>query len=219
MEQTIETHTDVLNYLIKKYGYKTYLEIGVGDPRDNFCLIECEDKSGVDPYFDFNDVPEYSDTEVKEIIDTLVRYKCTSDEFFENLKEDVKYDLIFIDGYHSEEQCDKDIQNALNHLSENGSVVVHDTCPYRKESAGERPVYTKGFTWNGDVYKSIYKLRVMNIWHVTVGFDFGITVIKWHKGFVKNDNVQKLDITYEDFDRNRTLFLNMVSEKEFLREI
>lgn len=56
MEQAMITRTEIINHLIRKYGYKTYLEIGVGDPRKNLCLIECEKKTGVDPYFDFNDV-------------------------------------------------------------------------------------------------------------------------------------------------------------------
>ena len=39
---------DIINSLIRKHNYKTYLEIGV---RDNFCFdkIKIKDKSGVDP--------------------------------------------------------------------------------------------------------------------------------------------------------------------------
>lgn len=222
MEQTVGidefSHTDLLNHLIAKYGYKTYLEIGVGDPRENFCQIACDDKIGVDPYCNFVDVPNYDEKAIDEI-NKNVKFRLTSDEFFNYLREDITFDLIFIDGLHTEEQCDRDIQNALNHLSENGSVVVHDTCPYSAESAEERPNNPKGFTWNGDIYKSICKLKSMNIWYITVGFDYGITVIKRHKGFVKNDNVQKIELSYETFDEKREQLLNMVSGIKFLNEI
>ena len=139
MEQAINDHTDILNFLIEKKGYKTYLEIGVGDPRVNFSLVQCEEKYGVDPYYDYDDVPRLND-ELAQEIDMLVKYRMTSDEFFSRLDDDTKFDLIFIDGLHVEEQCDRDIQNALSHLSENGTIIVHDTNPYAKEHAEERPV-------------------------------------------------------------------------------
>ena len=36
--------TDVINYLIKEFNFKSYLEIGVRNPDDNFSLIEIEKK-------------------------------------------------------------------------------------------------------------------------------------------------------------------------------
>ena len=218
MEQAIETHTDIINYLIKKYGYKTYLEIGVGDPRENFCLINCESKTGVDPYFDFNDVPFYDDDAIREI-NCNVKFRLTSDEFFEYIREDAKFDIIFIDGLHTEEQCDRDIQNSLLRLSKGGAVVVHDTNPYTSESAvGERD-YIPGQTWNGDVYKSIAKLKVLGIPFVTYGGDQGVTVIKSPENFVYSKNVGSIYFPYEYFASNRSEFLNMVSQEEFLRDI
>ena len=41
--------TEIINQLIKIYGYKTYLEIGVGNPAINFNKILCIKKIGVDP--------------------------------------------------------------------------------------------------------------------------------------------------------------------------
>lgn len=218
MEQTIIDHTDIINYLIKKYGYKTYLEIGVGDPRENFCLIDCESKTGVDPYFDFNDVPFYGEEAIREI-NRNVKFRLTSDEFFEYLREDAKFDIIFIDGLHTEEQCDRDIQNSLLRLSKNGSIVVHDTNPYSSEHAVGKDEYIPGHTWNGDVYKSIAKLKVLGIPFVTYGGDQGVTVIKSPENFVYSKNVGSIYFPYEYFASNRTEFLNMVSQEEFLKQI
>ena len=218
MEQTMITRTEIINHLIKKYGYKTYLEIGVGDPRENLCLIECEKKTGVDPYFDFNDLMSHEE-EVLFEISRNVKFRLTSDEFFEYLRPDAKFDVIFIDGFHTEEQCDKDIQNSLLHLSEGGVVVVHDTNPYTKEYAVGREDYIPGQAWTGDVYKSIAKLKIMGIPYVTYGGDQGVTVIKKPENFVYNKNVARIYFPYEHFESNRTEFLNMRNEEEFLKEI
>ena len=43
---------EIINHVIKKYGYQTYLEIGVAIPTMNYDLIECEHKEGCDPYTD-----------------------------------------------------------------------------------------------------------------------------------------------------------------------
>ena len=40
---------DLINKVIKKFGFKKYLEIGVCVPSDCFDMIEVEDKVGVDP--------------------------------------------------------------------------------------------------------------------------------------------------------------------------
>ena len=45
----ITHHTQLLNVLIKKHNLKSYLEIGVQNPANNFDKIECDSKVGVDP--------------------------------------------------------------------------------------------------------------------------------------------------------------------------
>ena len=77
--------TDVINFLIRQYGYRSYLEIGV-DKNRNYNHIECKLKHGVDP-----NVP--------------CTFKMTSDEFFATTS--TMYDLIFIDGLHEAEQVEK----------------------------------------------------------------------------------------------------------------
>ena len=41
------TRTDIINYLIWKQGYRSYLEIGLDDPEPNFTKIRCELKESV----------------------------------------------------------------------------------------------------------------------------------------------------------------------------
>ena len=85
--------TDVINGLVKKYNYTSYLEIGVKNPKNNFDAILIEDKDGVDPDWKADPI-------------TGGKFSITSDTFFDQLDKDKKYDLIFIDGLHHSKQID-----------------------------------------------------------------------------------------------------------------
>ena len=94
---------DVLNFLIRKFGFKRYLEIGIEDG-NCFSEIKCEHKIGVDP-----------DPKSKATIHQ------TSDDFFAENK--FKFDLIFIDGLHTAQQVYQDTLNAIDALNENGIII------------------------------------------------------------------------------------------------
>ena len=100
--------TDIINAFIQKYGYKSYLEVGTQDPASNFDKINVETKVSIDPF------PRGE-----------VDYVCTSDEFFESVapKHDYKFDIIFIDGLHHDDQVIKDINNSLEILNDNGTII------------------------------------------------------------------------------------------------
>ena len=102
---------DIINALIKKNKYKNYLEIGV---RDNHCFnkIKIKDKSGVDPMKDDWEVSSQENWDPSKV---PVKFRMTSDEYFK--KHNTKYDIIFIDGLHENEQVYKDIQNSLRCLN------------------------------------------------------------------------------------------------------
>lgn len=190
------TRTDIINALIDRNGYQSYLEIGTQNRVNNFNKINCVDKTCVDP-----------DPNVK------ANFVCTSDEFFSGFQGNPwrKYDIIFIDGLHHSDQCTKDIWNAYRMLSWNGSIVVHDANP-QSELAQRIPRETK--VWNGDVWKSIVELRKHSVLcFYTVDTDHGCTVI--HVGF--NDTRDKIEeeLTYENFDKNRDKWLNLISVDKF----
>lgn len=105
---------DLINALIKKFDYKTYLEIGVNNG-DCFKRIDIDYKIGVDPN------PQSKATLI-----------MTSDEFFQ--KPSMLFDIVFIDGLHESSQVNKDIEHALKILSYNGTIVVHDCNPQKRDS-------------------------------------------------------------------------------------
>lgn len=162
-------HTEVINYLIQKNNYKSYLEIGINDAI-NFSKINIENKES-------NDITSKN----LKYLDKLT-YEMTSDEMFANMNINKKYDIIFIDGFHNEECVDRDIINSLKHLNPNGCICVHDTIP--KNRKAQASYYDRGYIqvdeWNGDVWKSITKLQEQNIeFYTLLNDDYGLTIIKY----------------------------------------
>ena len=193
----------IINYLIKINNYEDYLEIGSGFPKKNktrnFDAIVCKNKDGVDPK-------------------GYCGYEMTSDEFFK--KNNKKYDIIFIDGLHLEEQVDKDIVNSLNCLKTNGTIVIHDCNPKLEDSQKEKKPTRRpegGISpWNGTVWKSFAKLRITrnDLEMCVIDKDYGLGIIKKgrQKCFPQIDN-----LTYEFLDKNRKELLNLATIPQFLK--
>lgn len=192
---------DIINHLIKSRKYKKYLEIGVNNGE---CIkkINAEIKDGVDPGAETFNPPE-------------VNYPISSDTFFESIDETTKYDLIFIDGLHHHDQVDKDINNALNHLNDDGIIVLHDCNPPEYEL---QTVPRKTGLWNGDVWKSIVRLRCdrEDLCVSVIDTDWGVGLV--HKGTQKLYDGLSYDSIIDNwhyFDKNRTDILNIISVDEF----
>lgn len=148
---------DVINWFIKRFGYKSYLEIGIYNP--NFCFnkIACRDKTGVDP-------------------NKNTTFRLTSDNFFAANRK--IFDIIFIDGLHVYPQVIRDVDNGLGTLSENGTILLHDCRPLSEETAREERVLHK--PWHGTVWKAFAHLRATrdDICMKTIDCDCGIGVIR-----------------------------------------
>ena len=140
----LDERHDLINFLIEKNNYKTYLEIGSWYGF-TFNRVKCENKECCDPNKLFSELT----------------YEMSSDELFKILIEDhKKYDIILIDGLHLEHQVDKDINNALQCLEDGGVIVLDDSNPPVQHLGRHLDVYKEGSGfWNGTVYKSIINLR------------------------------------------------------------
>jgi hypothetical protein len=194
------TRTEIINGLIKKNNYKSYLEIGVNTPNQpgyNWVGVECATKHGVDPNVD-------------------TTYRMTSDDFFDKSITQ-KYDIVFVDGLHIFEQAYRDIINSLKNLNENGVIVVHDCNPIteitqRRERASD--------AWHGDVWKAIVKLRIenSNIEIYTIDTDEGCAIIK--KGTQENlKNENETDVyQYSFLEKNRVKALNLITIQTFINK-
>ena len=183
---------DLIEYLINKYKFSDYLEIGC-DQDQLFSKVRIKNKTGVDPINGGN-------------------IRKTSDNFFRENKN--KFDIIFIDGLHTYNQVKKDILNSINCLKDDGIVLVHDCMP---DSLSKQAVPRYRMSWNGDVWKAIVDLRQHeNLEIYTCKIDQGIGVIKKKR----NSSILKIeknikDLKFKDYYKNYEKYLRVVDLDEF----
>ena len=202
--------SDIINYLIKKYSYSTYLEIGLDNPQLNFVKIDCSRKFSVDPYFEYDhdEFDAIMDEWLQSQMEEYLTYRMTSDEFFE--KNVMKFDIIFIDGLHTKEQVSKDIINGLKALKPGGKIVVHDCLPKREES---QKVPRTCCEWNGDIWRAIPELKKQNINFKTVDADYGCCIIDYTPNSL--NYIDSFENDWNDFVNNRDILMNVISEDDF----
>lgn len=198
-------HVEIINHLIQKYGYKNYLEIGVHTNSHCFDHINIESKVGVDPGYE-NPNERYD-------------YRMESDDFFDAVRSGLtefpknhKWDIIFIDGLHLADQVNRDILNSLQHLSEGGTIVMHDCCPPDENMA--REVHT-GF-WCGTTWKAFMWFRTHrpDLWMACVDDDYGVGLIRFgQQTLAPNTNPF---FEYKNFFANRREYLNLITPEQFL---
>ncbi len=189
----------LINHLIARNHYKTYLEIGVRKGY-NFHQVDVFEKTGVDPN------PECE-----------CNYVMTSDAFFQQLSVKNKYDIIFIDGLHLEEYVDRDISNSLLHLNKNGSIVVHDCNP--PTELHQREDRRDIVNWNGTAWKSWVKLRRSrtDLKMQVVDVDWGVGIIRQGKQVLYSCSGQEAN-SFEYLEKNRIKLLNLINVEEFFRK-
>src|SRR5579883_1462845 len=160
-----KSHLDLLNYIIVKHNFNSYLEIGVAD---GVVLrkVVAPHKVGVDP------VP-WASIAYSTVADSF--FPTTSDEFFKNNQE--YFDLIFIDGLHLHEQVLKDVENSMKWLNPGGIIVMHDCLPFIPEHQIRIP--PPGQSWNGDVWKAAAYIRMHlpNVHFCVLNMDCGCGIL------------------------------------------
>jgi hypothetical protein len=209
--------TDIINYLLKSLckSETKYLEIGVRNPNDNFALINSDTKFGVDPGIEFKENP--------------VDFKLTSDTFFEQIKsgniltKNIKFDVIFIDGLHLAEQVERDIQNALDYITDDGFVVLHDCNPPSEFHASETHAYklspAYGY-WNGTTWKAFFKYRKkIEYYSCCIDADWGIGIISKKVNFGKPSTVQNPYYEFNVLEKYRLESLNLLSFEDLKKII
>jgi len=189
------SRSNLINYLIGLYGYKSYLEIGV-DIGTNFEQVICDYKVGVDPANKYE----------------KLTHNITSDEFFDSNKD--TFDIVFIDGLHISDQVIKDIQNSLDVLNPQGTIIMHDCLP-NSEAAQLRE--RLGDHWNGDVWKAFAHYRKNpDLVMFTINTDQGL-------GFIKKGNQVVFDVPekldYSFYVKNANELMNVVNVSNSLNAI
>lgn len=163
----LNPHADRLEVLLRlkqHYGFSKYLEIGT-DQDEIFSQINgCVLKIGVDPAAGGT-------------------HRMTSDEFFrlnglKTSSEQLKFDLVLIDGLHAWEQVLRDFVNVLACLEPGGLIVFHDCLPFNERQQLVPRPQPHSF-WTGDVWKALFVLRQRSDVELAVGqFDWGVGIAR-----------------------------------------
>lgn len=192
------TRTELINALIERYEYKSYLEIGVCFPSHNFDHIAIDNKVGVDP----NPMEFRSNIQVK-----------TSDEYFKENTD--KFDIIFIDGLHQEHQVTVDIINALTYLNKGGTIVTHDNLPGHEIQMSETQVPG---AWFGTGWKSVAKLRmsIESLSISVVDVACGMAIIRPGKQKLFTKEIGELN--FKTYIENRVELLNVIDFRDFIKK-
>ena len=182
--------TEIINKIIKKNGFTSYLEIGVNDAV-NFNAIECESKTGVDPNVEGDNI-----------------FTQTSNEYLENSARE--YDCIFIDGDHTYTQSKEDLYNCLMRLNKGGLILMHDTNP---NNIKEITPKNNGKAWCGEVYKTVLEAIWDGYVVETIPDDYGLSIIRNEQIPFKEEIKQ---VTPQEFLKNKEKLLNFISFNNYI---
>lgn len=213
------TRTEILNAVAAAISAESYLEVGVYDVKRNFKLVKVRRKVGVDP---------------RSAAHCCV-LRTTSDDFFERLKAEEgdgwftgsedggdgpgvpvpqTFDLVFVDGDHSEEQVRRDVANALKVLSKNGVVVLHDVLP-KTAAEGAAAKLSHGASWCGEVWKVYAHYRGLKSYRsLVVDTDHGVGLLRKAKNDVLPGTSLAAPWEY-GFDKNLEELYNLVKPHNF----
>lgn len=191
---------ELLNHIAASNNSSSYLEIGVFDTTDCFDHVNVERKVGVDP-------------NPKVVSDNTLLFHGESDAFFA-VDRGLKFDLVFIDGLHLEEQVKRDVLNSLDVLLEGGVIVLHDCLPWDISVAGD--TQTDPIAWLGTVWKAFAHFRMTrsDLEMFTVDIDCGCGIIR--RGSQDLFPFTQ-DLTWEFFLENRTELMRRTILEDALR--
>lgn len=152
---------DIIN--AKQFTGK-YLEIGV-ERGFTFESIVLKDKTAVDPRMLFS----------KSIKNPRLKlFEVSSDEYFrKKIRDDLTFDLVYLDGLHTFEQTYLDLVNTFKHLNHDSIVVIDDTVPcdifssYPDQKQAFELREAAGFkndgSWHGDTFKVVCVLAHLSL--------------------------------------------------------
>jgi hypothetical protein len=196
----LRSRHELLNWLISRYGYRSYLEIGV-DRCHCWTHIRCAVKHCVDPA-----VPKAT-------------FPITSDAFFALPAAKggplERYDLIFVDGLHREDQVFRDVEHSLARLSPGGSILCHDCNPETEWEQRDAETYDGQGVWLGTTWRAWARLRMTrpDLAMAVMDADFGCGLIR--RGRQALYVPPPGGISYPLLVRDRARLLNLIEPDRF----
>ena len=209
----MDTKTDIVNYLGRRFNFTSFLEIstsrtGFGYDRVNSDIFKTKEIL-------FYTVNNYHSIR-SDVNKKLLPYQKSIDVF-----RGTKFDVIFVDPWHTVEHSIIDIYTAISLVKDNGFIVIHDCNPPIKEYTG--PYHDGG--WCGQTYEAFIRFRLENpnISCCVVDIDMGCAVIRKNKvtekAYSLENNLTLTDVVnWNYFSNHRKQLLNLLSVREFIEK-
>lgn len=208
------TKGDIVNRLVRQFGFDSYLEYNKFDGASDYADVVCADKTlAYLPEHTYLDaattrrllaVAATADPDAILPLPALLA-RCAGRTF----------DVVFFDPVHIRPGVDDALRALPALLKPDGVLVVHDCNPEREDMTS--PARRSGAGWMGETYKAFALLRQHNRDRVvTVTEDFGVGLV-WNRG-LRLDYDLDADIDYATFARQRNDYAGLMSYQGFLEK-
>lgn len=216
----------IANLLARRFDYKSYLEICTPTTGLTYSMIDRSTFSRCLRLMysvpdNFSDVQTVDFSTESKSPEYLMNTITSSGE---------KFDLVFVDPYHTYYASLRDIQFALSVINDNGTVVVHDCNPPNQHCTS--PEFIPG-EWCGLTYTAFLDVVMSreDIYYCTVDTDYGcgiITRLYYMESSVPSypgDSLVKswfslpFSEKYNFFDKHRSHLLRLVTPQQFLKQL
>lgn len=204
---------DIINRLIRQFGFTRYLEYNKFDGSTYYPDIICASKTQA--Y-----LPEHSyldGANTRRLLRIAAAVPPQDILALPQLLERYagqRFDVIFFDPVHVRPEVDHALRALPALLSPGGVLVVHDCNP---ESEEQTSLTRRHGSWVGETYKAFALLRRYNPGlALTVAEDFGVGLI-WNRGLAL-DYPLDADFSYRQFAAQREAYAGLISYRQFLEK-
>ena len=212
--------------LAARYGYTSYLEICTSITGGTFSLVD-KKQFPRRARLMYKCPPDFGDGEP---IDFSTEAESGEELLANLMRSGEKFDLVFIDPWHTYTSSLRDIVFGLHLIKDDGVLLIHD-CNAPNAACAEQGFHSG--PWCGVTFAAYLDIVLFTggIHYVTVDTDYGCGIIsKDHRladlfGSWRDASLaspwRELDLSekYAFFDENRSRLLHLISTDEFCRRL
>ena len=212
--------------LAARYGYTSYLEICTPITGGTFSLVD-KKQFPRRARLMYKCAPDFGDGEP---VDFSTEAESAEELFADLVRSGEKFDLVFIDPWHTYTSSLRDIVFGLHLIKDDGVLLIHDCNP--PNAACAEPVFRSG-EWSGVTFAAYLDIVLFTrgIYYVTVDTDYGCGIIskadRLADVFGSGSDAslaspwREVDLSekYAFFDENRSRLLRLISTDEFSRRL
>lgn len=212
--------------LARRYGYTSYLEICTPTTGLTFSLVD-KKQFPRRARLMYRCPPDFSDGEP---VDFPTQAESGDELFSELVESGERFDLVFVDPWHTYTSSLRDIKLGLQLIRDDGVLLIHDCNP--PNSTCTEPRYRPG-EWCGVTFAAYLDVVLFTegLHYITVDSDYGCGIIsKDHRlaylyksqpatPFALQWQMLNLSQKYPFFDENRSQLLHLISTHTFCRRL